>query len=53
MSILPWEKPEIPALALPWATPSRPELTKDPVTGLWPGQAHPMDIPDFLKAKNK
>jgi hypothetical protein len=26
-----------------------PELQKDPVTGLWPGQQHPLDIPDFLR----
>ena len=29
--------------------PVRPELQKDPVTGLWPGQQHPLDIPDFLR----
>lgn len=35
--------------AFPWQTATRPELTKDPVTGLWPGQATPEDLPDFLR----
>ena len=26
-----------------------PELQKDPLTDLWPGQQHPLDIPDFLR----
>jgi hypothetical protein len=29
--------------------PARAELQKDPVTGLWPGQRHPLDVPDFLR----
>jgi len=34
----------------PWiAKPARPELTKDPVTGLYPGQKHEHDIPGFLR----
>jgi len=28
--------------------PARPELQKD-ANGLWPGQQHPLDIPDFLR----
>ncbi|WP_315792687.1 hypothetical protein [Bradyrhizobium sp. SZCCHNRI1002] len=28
--------------------PARPELQKDE-NGLWPGQQHPLDIPDFLR----
>ena len=31
---------------MPW---ERPELIKDPMTGLYPGQRDPLDIPDFLK----
>lgn len=27
---------------------NRPELHRDLLTGLWPGQEHPMDAPDFL-----
>jgi len=27
---------------------TRPELQKD-ANGLWPGQQHPLDIPDFLR----
>jgi hypothetical protein len=34
----------------PWeAKPVRPELVKDPTTGLYPGQRDPDDIPGFLK----
>jgi hypothetical protein len=29
--------------------PARPELRKSPLTGLYPGQNHPLDIPDFLR----
>lgn len=45
----PWEAvPYVvhPPVKLPWV---RPELVKDPVTGLYPGQRHPDDIPDFLR----
>jgi len=37
-------------MKMPWETvPVRPELIKDSVTELWPGQNHPLDIPDFLR----
>jgi hypothetical protein len=36
-------------MTFPWEQPPRPELVKDPATGLWPGQKHPEDIPDFLR----
>jgi hypothetical protein len=41
----PWEntKPRMPWEPLP------PALIKNPLTGLWPGQQHPLDIPDFLR----
>jgi hypothetical protein len=32
--------------------PGRPELQKDE-NGLWPGQQHPLDIPDFLRRTPK
>lgn len=51
MSTLPWETRKVKPLALPWNAPTRPELVKDPVTGLWPGQQIKDDIPDFLKRK--
>lgn len=38
----PWEKPE----------PRQPGLTKD-ANGLFAGQQHPLDIPDFLKVENR
>lgn len=31
------------------ATGVRDELLKCPVTGLWPGQQTPYDLPDFLR----
>jgi hypothetical protein len=37
----PWEQPK----------PVRPELVKDPVTGLYPGQKDHDDTPGFLKRK--
>jgi hypothetical protein len=39
-------------MTYPWETkpvPVRPELIKDPVTGLYPGQKDHDDIPGFLK----
>jgi hypothetical protein len=39
-------------MKMPWDVPSkplRPELVKDPVTGLYPGQIDADDIPGFLK----
>lgn len=37
-------------MTFPWETkPVRPELMKDPVTGLYPGQQHPDDVPGFLR----
>jgi hypothetical protein len=52
---LPWEtppQPEPPTLTLaPFALPPKPprKTLADPITGLFPGQKHPLDIPDFLK----
>jgi hypothetical protein len=52
---LPWENPPdvmerrrkgLPDYEKP---PLRPDLAKDPVTGLWPGQRTPEDLPDFLR----
>jgi hypothetical protein len=40
----PWEQP--PPLPFPG---TRPELIKDPITGLYPGQKDRNDIPGFLK----
>jgi hypothetical protein len=46
---MPWDKPPEPVRA-PWdAKPARPELVKDPVTGLYPGQLDADDIPGFLR----
>lgn len=48
---MPWDVPPEPVRA-PWDVPSkpvRPELVKDPVTGLYPGQIDADDIPGFLK----
>jgi hypothetical protein len=42
---LPWEAPT----PVPPPKPPRPDLAKDPVTGLWPGQRTPEDLPDFLR----
>jgi hypothetical protein len=38
-------------MTFPWEIPPpvRPELVKDPVTGLYPGQKDHNDIPGFLK----
>jgi hypothetical protein len=50
----PWDAPLAPwhpAIAPP--KPLRPELQRDPVTGLWPGQQHTGDIPDFLRRTPK
>lgn len=41
----PWDVPSKPAV--------RPELIKDPVTGLYPGQLDADDIPGFLKRAQK
>ena len=50
---MPWDKPPEPVHA-PWDTkPVRPELIKDPVTGLYPGQLDADDIPGFLKRVRK
>jgi hypothetical protein len=46
---MPWDASPEPIRA-PWdAKPVRPELVKDPVTGLYPGQLDADDIPGFLK----
>lgn len=42
----PWEWPPT---QLEFVKPVRPELTKNPFTGLYPGQQHEDDIPGFLK----
>jgi hypothetical protein len=54
---LPWEQigqvgpVGAPPIALPpWEQPKPPRKTlADPITGLFPGQKHPLDIPDFLR----
>jgi hypothetical protein len=45
----PWDVPDdIPGFLVP--VPSvRPELIKDPITGLYPGQMDADDIPGFLR----
>lgn len=47
----PWEQPDYrdaQRAARNALEATRSQLIKDPVTGLWPGQKHPEDIPDFL-----
>lgn len=49
---LPWEtpQPEPEKPSAPFALPPvDPIYVKDPVTGLYPGQRHELDIPDFLR----
>jgi hypothetical protein len=48
---MPWDKPPEPVRAPCDVStkPVRPELVKDPVTGLYPGQADAYDIPGFLR----
>lgn len=37
-------------MTFPWEQCDfRPELVKDPRTGLWPGQRDEYDLPDFLR----
>ncbi len=40
----PWEQPPEPVKDVA----IRPELQRDPLTGLLPGQRDPLDLPDFL-----
>ncbi len=40
----PWEQPPEPIKDVA----VRPELQRDPLTGLLPGQRDPLDLPDFL-----
>lgn len=35
-------------MTFPWEKPVRPELQED-ANGLYPGQQHPLDIPDFIR----
>jgi hypothetical protein len=50
---MPWDVSPEPVRA-PWdVKPVRPELVKDPVTGLYPGQLDADDIPGFLKRVRK
>lgn len=47
-----WVKavPVVEVFTPPWDWERRnPLLVKNPVTGLWPGQKHPLDIPQFLR----